>query len=304
MLCENVCEAIGNTPLVRLKLDTEAAIYAKLEYMNPGGSLKDRSALFMIEKAEREGKLKPGGVIIDASSGNHGIAVAMIGAAKGYRVIITTTKKCSHEKLQTLKAFGAEVVVCEYVDNMDDPNSYHSTAVRLAGETPGSIFLNQYLNPENALGHYYSTGPEIWRQTSGKLTHFFAAAGTSGTVSGCGRFLKEMDPRIQVIGFDTKNSYYSTNGHPKHYKIEGMGIDFDTPVLQKQYIDDIIGIADEPAFEAIGPMAAKTGIFGGLSAGAVIYGVNEYAKKHMKAGDLGVAILGDSGRAYLSKLEF
>lgn len=304
MLCENVCEAIGNTPLVRLKIATPAAVYAKLEYMNPGGSIKDRSALFMIEKAEQEGRLKPGGTVIDASSGNHGIAIAMIGAAKGYRVIITTTKKCSREKLQTLKAFGAEVVICDYVDDMSDPKSYHSTAVRLSNETPGAVFLNQYMNPDNSLAHYSCTGPEIWRQTDGKITHFFAAAGTSGTVSGTGKYLKERNPGIKVIAFDTKNSYYSTKGHPKPYKIEGMGIDFDTPVLMEQYIDEIIGIEDDPAFAAIGPTAAETGIFGGLSAGAVFYGVEVYAKQHMKAGDLGVAVLGDSGRAYLSKLEF
>ncbi|MFA6584065.1 MAG: cysteine synthase family protein [Elusimicrobiaceae bacterium] len=304
MLCENVCEAIGNTPLVRVKLDTPAKIYAKLEYMNPGGSIKDRSALYMIEKAEREGRLKPGGTIIDASSGNQGIAIAMIGAAKGYKVIITTTKKCSREKVQTLKAFGAEVVICDYIDDMKDPASYHATALRLSREIPNSVMLNQYMNPENAEAHYYSTGPEIWRQTNGRLTHFFAGAGTSGTVSGVGRYLKERNPAIKVIGIDAKNSYYSTKGKPSHYKLEGIGIDFDTPVLLKQYIDDILPIDDDPAFAKIAPISAQHGVLGGLSSGAVAHGAELYAQKNMKEGDIGVMIFGDSGRAYLSKLEF
>jgi len=300
---EKVFNAVGGTPLVRIHFDSPAAIYAKLEYMNPGGSLKDRTALYMIEQAEKSGRLKKGYTIIDASSGNQGIAIAMVGAAKGYKVIITTTEKCSEEKLKTLKAFGAEVVVCPYVDRMDDPKSYHSVALRMNRENPKSFMPNQYMNVENAEAHYHTSGPEIWKQTKGKITHFFAAAGTCGTVSGVGKFLKEKDKNIKVIAFDAKNSYYSTKGNPKHYKIEGMGIDFDTPVLYKEYIDEIIPVSDEDAFAAIKPIASKYGILGGLSSGAVAYGTSQYAPK-MLEGSLGVMIFGDSGRAYLSKLNF
>ncbi|NLO92348.1 MAG: cysteine synthase family protein [Elusimicrobia bacterium] len=300
---EKVFNAVGSTPLVRIHFDSPAAIYAKLEYMNPGGSLKDRTALYMIEQAEKSGRLKKGYTIIDASSGNQGIAIAMVGAAKGYKVVITTTEKCSEEKLKTLKAFGAQVVVCPYVDRMDDPNSYHSVAVRMNRENPKSFMPNQYMNVENAEAHYHTSGPEIWKQTKGKITHFFAAAGTCGTVSGVGKYLKEKDKNIKVIAFDAKNSYYSTKGNPKHYKIEGMGIDFDTPVLYKEYIDEIIPVSDEDAFGAIKPIASKYGILGGLSSGAVAYGVSQYAPK-MLEGSLGVMIFGDSGRAYLSKLNF
>jgi len=300
---DKIFTAVGNTPLVKIDLDSPAAIYAKLEYMNPGGSLKDRTALYMIEQAEKSGRLKKGYTIIDASSGNQGIAIAMVGAAKGYKVIITTTQKCSQEKLQTLKAFGAEVVVCPYVDRMDDPNSYHSVALRMNKETPKSFMPNQYMNVENAEAHFHSTGPEIWEQTDGKLTHFFAAAGTCGMISGVGKFLKSKSKDIKVIAFDTANSYYSTKGNPKPYKVEGMGIDFDTPVLYKEFIDEILPVDDDEAFAAIGPLAAKFGVLGGLSSGAVAAGTKRYAAK-MKAGDLGIMIFGDSGRAYLSKLKF
>jgi len=301
---EKVFTAVGNTPLVRINFDSPAALYAKLEYMNPGGSLKDRTALYMIEQAEKSGRLKPGYTIIDASSGNQGIAIAMVGAAKGYKVIITTTQKCSQEKLQTLKAFGAEVVVCPYVDRMDNPDSYHSVALRMAKENPKSYMPNQYMNVENAEAHFHCTGPEIWGQTEGKITHFFAAAGTCGMVSGVGKFLKGKNKDIKIIAFDTANSYYSTKGNPKPYKIEGMGIDFDTPVLYKEFIDEILPVSDDEAFGAIGPIAAKYGILGGLSSGAVAFGAGKYAAAKMKKGDLGVMIFGDSGRAYLSKLKF
>ncbi|MCX5783663.1 MAG: cysteine synthase family protein, partial [Elusimicrobia bacterium] len=204
---------------------------------------------------------------------------------------------------KTLKAYGAEVVVCESVDNMTDPNSYHSVAVALTKKTPGAFMLNQYLNVENAEAHFNGIGPEIWRQTDGKITHFFAAAGSCGTISGAGKYLKTQNPAVRVIAFDTATSFYSTGGHPKPYKIEGMGIDFDTPVLYKEYIDEIIPIGDDDAFAMVKTLAAKSAIFGGLSSGAVAYGASQYAKK-LKAGDLAVMIFGDSGRAYLSKLTF
>jgi len=301
---KNLLTAIGGTPLVQVPFDSKAKIYAKLEYLNPGGSIKDRAALFMIEQAEKDGRLKPGGVIIEASSGNQGIAIAMIGKVKGYKVIITTSEKISQEKLKTLRAFGAEVRVFPGVPNMMTPESYHGKAVALAKSTPGAFMPNQYMNPENAEAHYYGLGPEIWKQTGGQITHFFAAAGTGGTVSGAGKYLKEKNRAIKVIAFDAANSWYSTNGQPKPYKVEGMGLDFDTPVLYKQYIDEIIPVGDEESFEMVKTVSVNTGICGGLSSGAVAYGVSKYAKKHMKEGDVGVMIFGDSGRAYLSKVDF
>jgi cystathionine beta-synthase len=299
---DRIYQAIGNTPLVRVKFDTPADIYAKLEYMNPGGSVKDRSALYMIEKAEKNGHLKPGGTIVEASSGNAGIAAAMIGTAKGYKVIVTTSKKISDEKLKTLKAFGAEVKVCECVDNMTDKNSYYNVGVEIAENIPNSVFLNQYMNVDNAEAHYHLTAPEIWKQTDGKITHFFAAAGSCGTISGVGKFLKEKNKDIKVIAVDSENSFYATKGNPKFTMLEGIGIDFDTPVLLKEYIDEFLFISDEDSLKLITTISKRHGIFGGLSSGSVFCGVSRYAPK-LKKGDLAVMLLGDSGRAYLSKLD-
>ena len=178
MLYEGLTKAIGNTPLVKVNFDSPASIFAKLEYLNPGGSVKDRSALFMIEEAEKKGLLKPGGTIIDASSGNHGIAIAMIGAIKGYNVIITVSEKVSQEKLQTLKSYGAQVIMCPSTDLINDPRGYHSQAVAIHKKTPNSFMPGQYYNSSNTLAHYSLLGPEIWKQTAGKITHFFAAAGS------------------------------------------------------------------------------------------------------------------------------
>jgi cystathionine beta-synthase len=303
MLYDNALDAIGNTPLVRIPLDSPANVYAKLEYLNPGGSVKDRSAKFMIEQAELTGVLKPGGTIIDASSGNQGIAVAMIGAIKGYKVIITVSEKISSEKLGAIQAYGAETVMCPPTDFMDDPQSYHSVAVHLHEATPGSFMPNQYYNPINAQAHYTSMGPEVWEQTEGKITHFIAAAGTGGTISGTGRYLKEQNPAVQIIAVDSVNSFRSTGGHPKPYKIEGMGIDFDTDVLDESVIDKFIAVHDDPSLEILRKIAREQGILGGLSSGAVAYAAQLYCK------DLGpeavvVMIFGDSGRAYLSKNPF
>lgn len=300
---DKIYETIGNTPLVKVNFDTPAKIYAKLEYLNPSQSIKDRSALAMIEEAEKSGKLKPGGTIVEASSGNQGIALAMIGAGKGYKVIITTPEKTSAEKIKTLKAFGAEVILCKTIEDTSNPEHYHQRAVRKAGEINGAYMTDQYMNIANAEGHYRLTGPEVWEQTEGKITHFFAAAGSCGTISGTGKFLKEKNPSIKVIAFDISNSWYSTGGSPKPYSVEGVGIDFDTPVLYREYIDEIIPITDEQAFSMIKPIAVKTGILGGLSSGLVAYGVKQYAEK-MGVDDFGVMIFGDSARAYLSKLEF
>ena len=291
--------AIGNTPLVTVPLSTQAHFAAKLEYLNPGGSVKDRSALFLITHAEQNGLLKPGGTLIDASSGNQGIASAMIGAAKGYRVIITVSEKVSQEKMQTLKSYGARVVICPATDFIDDPQSYHSTALRLHAETPNSFMPNQYFNPLNAQAHYTSLGPEIWQQTEGSITHFFAGAGTGGTITGVGRYLKKKNPAIKIIAIDSVNSYRATQGHPKPYAIEGMGIDFDSPVIDYSVIDEIITVHDADAIAMLKTLA-YTGFLVGPSSGAVAYAAHEYAP-HMKPSDRAVMIFGDSGRAYLSK---
>lgn len=299
MIYKNVLTAIGNTPIVELNLGSKARVCAKLEYLNPGGSVKDRSAVFMIEEAERKGLLKPGGTIIDASSGNQGIAVAMIGAAKGYKVIITVTEKISKEKLTTIQAYGATVVMCPPAA-MDDPRNYHNVAVQIQKQTPNSFMPNQYFNLSNRLAHQTLLGPEIWRQTEGKITHFFAAAGTSGTVSGAGRYLKSQNPDIKVIAIDAKNSWRSTKGNPKPYAIEGIGIDFDTPITDYSIIDEFLEVSDEESLGILQPLAKQHGLLVGLSSGAVAAGVVQYLPK-LKQGDIAVMIFGDSGRAYLSK---
>ncbi len=297
---KNLLEAIGNTPLVKINFDSPAQIFAKLEYLNPGGSVKDRSALFMIEEAERTGKLKPGGTIVDASSGNHGIAVAMIGRVKNYRVIITVSEKISQEKLQTIQAYGAEVVMCPPTDFIEDPRGYHSQALKIHQNIPNSFMPNQYFNVTNAIAHEKLLGPEIWKQTEGKITHFFAGAGTCGTISGVGRFLKSQNPKIKIIALDSINSWRATKGNPKPYKVEGMGMDFETPVYDKKSVDEIITISDDNALYMLKNLASNYGFLVGPSSGAVAFAAEQYAKKLTK-NDLAVMIFGDSGRAYLTK---
>lgn len=300
MALGNLLQIIGNTPLAHIPFNSSAQIYAKLEYLNPSGSVKDRSALYMVEQAEKIGLLRPGGTIIDASSGNHGVALAMIGAMKGYKVVITVSEKISQEKLQTIQAYGAQTVMCPSTQFIEDSRSYHSIARKLAQEIPDSFMPNQYFNVTNAEGHYHSLGPEIWRQTAGKITHFFAGTGTGGTISGAGKFLKEQNPTIKVIGVDAAHSLRSTQGNPKPYKIEGIGIDFVSPVLDYTIIDEIIPVSDEQGLGMLPLLAHSYGLLGGPSSGAVAYAAHQYAKT-LKAGDLAVIIFGDSGRAYLSK---
>lgn len=296
----SVVDAIGNTPLVKIPFTLNAPIYAKLEYLNPGGSVKDRSAKFMIEHAEKTGLLKPGGTIIDASSGNQGIASAMIGALKGYKVIITVSEKISIEKLQTIKAYGAQVIMCPAVELIDDPRSYHSVAVALHKQTPNSFMPNQYYNPLNAVGHYTLLAPEVWEQTNGNITHFFAAAGTGGTVTGVGRYLKEKNSNVRVIAVDSQNSYRATNGNPKPYKVEGMGIDFISDVIDYSVIDEVLTVSDEDSLAMLKQLASR-GLLVGPSSGAVAHVAHEYMKKYGTADSCAVIICGDSGRAYLSK---
>lgn len=297
---KTLLESIGNTPLVKVPLDVPATVLAKLEYFNPGGSVKDRSALFMIEEAERTGQLKPGGTIIDASSGNQGIATAMIGVIKGYKVIISVSDKISQEKLQTLKCFGAEVVINKSTPTLEDPNSYHSKAVELHKNTPNSFMPNQYFNLTNARAHYTLLGPEIWQQTHGTVTHLFAATGTGGHCSGSGRYLKEQNKSIKVFGVDSVNSWHATGGNPKPYKLEGIGIDFSSPVLDKTVIDEILTVSDDDGIAMLKTFAQHYGLLIGPSSGAVAHAAYEYAK-NLQPTDIVVMVFGDSGRAYLTK---
>ena len=299
-MMKTILQNIGNTPLAQVPFSTPATILAKLEYLNPGGSIKDRSALFMIEEAEKKGLLKPGGTIIEASSGNQGIAIAMIGAAKGYKVIITVSEKISEEKIKTLKAYGTKVVICPATDFIEDSRSYHSQATSIQKKSPNSFMPNQYFNLSNPQAHYKSLGPEIWRQTNGKITHFFAAAGTGGTISGAGKFFKEKNPKVKVIAVDVDKSFRTTNGHPKPYKMEGIGVDFKTPCLDESVIDEFVAVSDNQGLGMLKTMSSKYGFLIGTSSGAVAYAVQSYLPK-LKKSDVVVMIFGDSGKSYLSK---
>jgi cystathionine beta-synthase len=300
MMHKAIYHAIGNTPIIGVPI-TSGRLYAKLEYLNPGGSVKDRSALYMIEYAEKHGQLKPGGTIIDASSGNQGIAMAMIGAAKGYTVIICVSEKISQEKLQTLRAYGAQVHIFPVTATLNHPESYHAHAVRLQQQIPNSFMPNQYYNILNAQAHYTLLGPEIWQQTEGHITHLFAAAGTGGTVSGAGKFLKEQNPDIRVIAIDSINSYRATNGHPKPYHIEGMGVDFISPVYDETVIDEVLLVSDQQALSTLATLSHQHGLLVGPSSGAVCWAAINYAQNNFCSKDIGIMIFGDSGRAYLTR---
>lgn len=297
---KNLLNAIGNTPLVKVNFNSPASLYAKLEYLNPGGSVKDRSACYMIEQAEQTGLLKPGGTIIEASSGNQGISIAMIGAIKGYKVIITATEKISKEKLDTMRAYGAEVILCPCTKFIEDPQSYHSQAVALHKKTPNSYMPNQYFNSVNADGHYRLLAPEIWQQTDGTITHFFAGAGTCGTITGVGRYLKQQNPAIKVLAIDSDVSYRSTGGNPKPYKLEGVGIDWENTILDKSVIDEFLPVSDINALGMLKTLVRTHGFLGGPSTGAVAYAAQEYVKQ-LDKNAVCVMIFGDSGRAYLTK---
>ena len=298
---KTVTDVIGNTPLVSVDLCPKGTLLAKLEFLNPGGSLKDRTAIHLIQEAEKQGLLKPGGTIIDASSGNQGIACAMIGALKGYNVIMCVAEKISKEKLAAIQAYGADVRIFPVTNFLEDPQSYHSQAVKLHKEIPNSFMPNQYFNPSNSEAHYKTLGPELWQQTDGKITHLFAAAGTGGTISGAGRYLTEKNPDIKILAMDSNNSYKATGGNPKPYQIEGMGLDFDSPVFDESMVDDIILVSDDDALPMLKTLAREHGILAGPSSGAVAWAAQDYAQKNFTDTDLGVMVFGDSGRAYLTK---
>jgi len=297
---KNLLEAIGNTPLVKLDLGIKPTLLAKLEHLNPGGSIKDRSALYMIKEAERKGDLQPGGTIIEASSGNQGIALAMIGAIKGYEVIITVPNRTSTEKVATLQAYGAKVFVCPDTDDLHDPNGYHAKAEELHQQIKNSYMPNQYYNTQNPSAHYLTTGPEIWEQSGGKITHCFIGMGSCGTISGVGKYLKEKNKDIRIIGIDAMTSKLSMPDSPKSYKTEGIGVDVITDTLNRSVIDEIIPVDDESAF-AMTRILAKKGYLVGLSSGASMHVALEYSRKLTEL-DTILVIFADSGRAYLSKV--
>jgi len=312
MYYKNILETIGNTPMVKLNKITKslpALVLAKVETFNPGNSIKDRMALKMIEDAEKQGKLKPGYTIIEGTSGNTGMGLAMAAIVKGYKCIFTTTDKQSKEKVDALRAFGAEVIVCPTNVDPEDPRSYYSVSSRLERETPNSWKANQYDNPSNAMAHYLSTGPEIWEQTEGKITHLVVGVGTGGTICGTGRYLKEKNPAIKVWGIDTYGSvfkkYKETGIFDKNeiypYITEGIGEDFLPENVDFSIIDRFEKVTDRDAAIYTREIVKQEGIFAGNSAGSAIAGLLQLGKELTKD-DVVVVIFHDHGTRYLAKM--
>ena len=309
---ENILGTIGNTPMVKLNTivkDIPALVLAKVETFNPGNSIKDRMALKMIEDAEKDGRLKPGGTIIEGTSGNTGMGLAIAAIMKGYKCIFTSTDKQSKEKFDALRALGAEVIVCPTDVDPEDPRSYYSVSSRLEKETPNSWKPNQYDNPSNAQAHYESTGPEIWDQTDGKITHLVVGVGTGGTISGTARFLKEKNSNIQVLGIDTYGSifkqYKETGSYSKDeiytYVTEGIGEDFLPENVDFNLINHFEKVTDKDAAIYTRKIAKEEGIFAGNSAGSAMAGVIQM-KDRFKEGDVVVVIFHDHGTRYLGKM--
>ncbi len=297
---KKLLDCIGNTPLVKLEFGVKPTFLAKLEFLSLGGSVKDRPAFFMIKQAEEKGLLKPGGTIVEASSGNQGIALAMLGALKGYKVIITVPDRTAKEKIAILRAYGAEVCVCPNTDDLHDPRGYHAKAEQLLHSIPGAFMPNQYFNKANPLAHFKTTGPEIWKQTKGTVTHVILGAGSCGTISGVGKYLKKKNPNIKIIGVDAATSLYSSP-NPKAYNAEGIGIDVISDTFDQSVVDKIIPIADEDAFSMTRKLATEHGLLVGISSGAVMHIALEYCK-NLSENDVVVVILADSGKNYLSKV--
>jgi cystathionine beta-synthase len=308
----NILETIGNTPLVQLHktvVDLPCKVFAKVEFFNPGNSIKDRMALKMLEVAEKEGKIKPGGTIIEGTSGNTGMGLALAAIQKGYKCIFTTTDKQSKEKADILKAVGAEVIVCPTNVEPEDPQSYYSVSKRLSTEVPNSWYVNQYDNLANRLAHYEQTGPEIWEQTEGKVTHLVVATGTGGTVSGTGKYLKEKNPNIQVWAIDSYGSlltnWFNTGEldmslvHP--YITEGIGEDFLPENYDKDAIDHFEQVTDKDGALMARKIAKEEGIFVGYSAGSALAGLKQL-KSRLKPEDVVVVIFHDHGSRYVGKI--
>jgi cystathionine beta-synthase len=300
---KDILEAIGKTPLIKLNRitkDIKSAIFVKAEFLNPGGSVKDRIGLRMIEAAEKEGLLKPGGTIIEATAGNTGVGLALVAAIKKYRCIFVMPDKMSQDKMTLLKAYGAEVVVTPTAVPPDSPESYNGVADRLAKEIPGAYRPNQFANPNNPLAHYVTTGPEIWEDTGGKVEVFVASMGTGGTISGTAKYLKEKNPHIVIVGADPEGSILSGDT-PKSYKVEGIGEDFIPKTFNRQVVDEMIRVSDKESFNIARRLAREEGLLAGGSSGTAVAAALKYAQRLKKPTYI-VALLPDTGRNYLTKM--
>ncbi|MBV8721170.1 MAG: cystathionine beta-synthase [Candidatus Eremiobacteraeota bacterium] len=301
--CENALAAIGHTPLVKLNKVTDGAaclVLAKVEYVNPGGSVKDRPALAMLDAAERQGQLKPGGTIVEPTSGNTGTGLAMAAAIRGYRCILVMPDKMSREKVDLLRAYGAEVVVTPSNVPSDSPESYYGVANRLAAEIPGAFQPNQFHNHFNPDAHYYTTGPEVWEQTNGTITHFVAGIGTGGTISGTARYLKECNPKIHVVGADPEGSIYSGD-IPRSYAVEGIGMNYLPETVDLRVIDEVVRVSDRDSFLMARRITREEGLLVGGSSGTAAVAAIKLAKTLPKDAIV-VVIFPDSGRGYMSKI--
>ncbi len=307
---EHILETVGRTPLVRLRKlarPSSATVMAKLEYFNPGGSVKDRIGLAMVEAAERSGRLRPGGTIVECTSGNTGVGLALAAAVRGYRAIFVMPDKVSTEKINLLKAYGADVVITPTAVPPDSPQSYYSVAKRIEQEKSGAVLMNQYDNPANPEAHYQTTGPEIWEQTSGKVDVFVAGMGTGGTISGVAHYLKEKNPGVRVVGADPVGSilreYFHTKkiGEPHTYKIEGVGEDFIPTTTDFSVIDDVVAVTDRDALNFTRRLAREEGIFVGGSGGMAAWAALHVARD-LQPERLVVVLLPDTGERYLSKV--
>ncbi|WP_224279782.1 cystathionine beta-synthase [Streptomyces sp. LS1784] len=300
----SIIDLVGNTPLVKLNKVTEgisATVLAKVEYFNPGGSVKDRIAMRMIEAAEASGALKPGGTIVEPTSGNTGVGLAIVAQQKGYKCIFVCPDKVSTDKINTLRAYGAEVVVCPTAVAPEHPDSYYNVSDRLVRETPNAWKPDQYSNPENPASHYHSTGPELWEQTEGRITHFVAGVGTGGTISGTGNYLKEASGgKVKVIGADPEGSVYS-GGTGRPYLVEGVGEDFWPTAYDRNVADRIVAVSDKDSFQMTRRLAKEEGLLVGGSCGMAVVAALEVAKD-LGPDDVVVVLLPDGGRGYLSKI--
>ena len=310
MRYNNILEAIGHTPLVKLNRiarPAKAQVYAKCDHLNPGGSVKDRIAVEMIDQAERQGLLKPGGTIVEGTSGNTGMGLAMVAVVRGYKAVCTMADKQSKEKVDALKALGADVIVCPTAVPPEDPRSYHSVVDKLTRDIPNAYHPNQYANPANPEVHYRTTGPEIWDDSEGQITHFVAGMGTGGTITGIGRYLKEKNPKIKIIGADPVGSllyeffHKGTVGKAEPYKTEGIGEDFFPTTLDFSVLDDIIQVTDRDAFIWARRLARMEGIFAGGSSGTALAAAVQTAAS-LSEKDFVVVFIPDSGSRYLSKI--